>query len=80
MEELPEWKGSITVPIYKTVAIRGISLVSTTYKTPSNIMLSRLVHMHRKLLEINVDIDNRSTAVICPTFIRYLRKNGNKVN
>jgi hypothetical protein len=36
--------------------------VSTTYKTLSNIMLSRLVHMHRQLEIINVDIDNRSTA------------------
>jgi hypothetical protein len=48
-EELPEqWKESITVPIYtkndKTDSsnYQGISLLSTTYKILSNILLSRL--------------------------------------
>jgi len=47
-EELPEeWKESITVPIYKgdktyCTDFRGISLLSTTYKILSNILLSRL--------------------------------------
>jgi hypothetical protein len=48
-EELPEqWKEPIVVPIHtqgdKTVVIsyRGISLLSTTYKIVSNILLSRL--------------------------------------
>jgi hypothetical protein len=48
-EELPEkWKGSIIVPIYKKgdktdcSNYRGISLLSTTYKILSNILLSRL--------------------------------------
>ena len=47
-EELPEdWKQLITVPIYKgnkkdCNKYRGISLLSTTYKTLTNILLSRL--------------------------------------
>jgi hypothetical protein len=43
--ELPEeWKESVTVPIYKTDCsnYQGISLLSTTYKSLSNILLSRL--------------------------------------
>jgi hypothetical protein len=47
-EELPEeWKESITVPIYKKgdkidyINFRGISLLSTTCKILSNILLSR---------------------------------------
>jgi len=49
-EELPEeWKESIIVPIYKQVDktdcnnYRGISLLPTTYKIMSNILLSRLI-------------------------------------
>ena len=49
-EELPdEWKASITVPIYKKGDktdcnnYRGISLLPTTYKVLSNILLSRLI-------------------------------------
>jgi hypothetical protein len=48
-EELPEqWKESIVVPIYKKgdktdcSNYRGLSLLSTTYKILSNILLSRL--------------------------------------
>jgi hypothetical protein len=48
-EELPEeWKESVIVPIYKKGVktdcsnYRGISLLSTTYKILSNILLSRL--------------------------------------
>jgi hypothetical protein len=48
-EELPEhWKESIIVPIYKKgnrtdcCNYRGISLLSASYKTLSNILLSRL--------------------------------------
>jgi hypothetical protein len=48
-EELPEeWKESIIVPIYKKgnkadcSNYRGISLLSSTYKILSNILLSRL--------------------------------------
>jgi hypothetical protein len=49
-EEFPEqWKESIIVPIYKKgdkadcSNYRGISLLSTTYKIQSNILLSRLI-------------------------------------
>ena len=48
-EELPEeWKESIIVPIYKGDKTdcnncRGISLLPTTYKILSNILLSRLI-------------------------------------
>ena len=49
-EELPEeWKGSIIVPIHKkrdktdSNNYRGISLLPTTYKMLSNILLSRLI-------------------------------------
>jgi len=49
-EELPEeWKESITVPVYKKGDktdcnnYRGISLLPTTYKIVSNILLSRLI-------------------------------------
>jgi len=49
-EELPdEWKESIIVPIYKKRDktdcnnYRGISLLPTTYKVLSNILLSRLI-------------------------------------
>jgi hypothetical protein len=47
-EELPEeWKEYITVPIYKgdktdCSNYQGISLLSTSYKMLSNILLSRL--------------------------------------
>jgi hypothetical protein len=43
-----QWKESIVVPVYKKgdktdcSYCRGISLLSTTYKTLSNILLSRL--------------------------------------
>ena len=46
--ELPEWKESITVPIYKKCIKtdrsnnRGISIFSTLYKITPNILLSRL--------------------------------------
>jgi len=49
-EELPEeWKEAIIVPIYNKgdkadcYNYRGISLLPTTYKTLSNILLSRLI-------------------------------------
>jgi len=49
-EKLPEeWKESIIIPIHKKgdktdcSYYRGISLLSTSYKTLSNILLSRLI-------------------------------------
>jgi hypothetical protein len=57
-EKLPEeWKESILVPIYKKgdktdcSNYRGISLLSTTYKIPSNILLSRLIPYTGEIIE-----------------------------
>jgi len=56
-EELPgEWKESIIVPIHKQGDktdcnnYRGISLLPTTYKILSNIMLSRLIPHAEKII------------------------------
>jgi len=56
-EELPEeWKESITVPIYKKGDKRdcsnytGISLLPTTYKILSNILLSRLTPYAKEII------------------------------
>ena len=55
-EELPEeWKESIIVPVYKKGdktdcnIYRGISLLPTTYKILSNILLSRLIPYAEKI-------------------------------
>ena len=64
-EELPgEWKESIIVPTHKKGDktdcnnYRGISLLPTTYKILSNILLSRLIPYVGELLGItNVDSD-----------------------
>jgi hypothetical protein len=56
-DELPEqWKESIIVPIYKKgdktdcSDYRGISLLSTTYKILSNILLSRLTPYEEEII------------------------------
>jgi hypothetical protein len=56
-EELPEkWKESIIVPIHSKGGItdcnnyRGISLLPTTYKILSNILLSRLIPYAEKFI------------------------------
>jgi hypothetical protein len=60
-KELPDLcKESIIVPIDKTDCInyRGTSLLSTSYKILSNILLSRLVHIETKLFgTIRVDFN-----------------------
>jgi hypothetical protein len=85
-EELPEqWKESIIVPVYKKgdktdcSNYRGISLLSTTYKILSNILLSRLTPYAE---EIVVDHQcgfqhNWSTTDHIFAFVKYSRKNGN---
>jgi len=87
-EELcEEWKESIFVCIYMKgdntdcINYRGISLLSTTYKIVSNILLSRLTHMQRKLLGIiTVDFDTKDQLlIIYSAFVKYLRKNWNKI-
>jgi len=51
-----EWKGSIIVPIHKKgdktdcINYRGISLLPTTYKILSNILLSRLIPYAEEVL------------------------------
>jgi hypothetical protein len=59
-EELPEqWKESIIVPVYKKgdktdcSNYRGISLLSTTYKILSNILLSRLTQYAEEIIGEN---------------------------
>ena len=76
-EELPEeWKESIIVPTYKKgdntdcIHYRGISILPTTYKIFSNILLSRLTLYKRKLLGI-IKVDFNA---IGQQLERYLRK------
>ena len=86
-QELPEEsKKSIIVPIYqkgdKTDCgnYRGISLVSTTYKIVSNILLSRLTPYAEEITGdiIMVDFDETGQLlIIYSAFVKYLRKNGN---
>jgi len=85
-EELPEeWKESIIVPIYKKgnktdcSNYRGISLLPTTYKILSNILLSRLTQYTEEIIGIiNMDFDaTGQLMIIYSAFVKYLRKNGN---
>jgi hypothetical protein len=85
-EELPEkWKESVIVPIYKKgdktdcSNYWGISLLPTTYKILSNILVWRLTPHAEKLLGIiGVDFDvTGQLPIIYSAFLKYLRKNGN---
>ena len=81
-EEVPgEWKESIIVPIHKKGDktdcnnYRGISLLPTTYKILSNVLLSTLMPYAE---EIIVDSDAiGQPLIIYSVFVKYLRKNGN---
>ena len=86
-EGLPgEWKESIIVRIHKKGDktdcnnYKGISLLPTTYKILSNILLSRLSpYMQRKLLRI-INVNSEAIdqlLIIYSVFVKYLRKNGN---
>jgi hypothetical protein len=79
-EELPQgWKESIIVPTYKKgdkthcSNYRGISVLSTTYKILSNILLSRLTPYARIWLEtISVDFDaTGQLLIIHSAFVKY---------
>ena len=82
-EELPdEWKGSVIVPIYKKGDktdcnnYRGISLLPTTYKVLSNILLSKLIPYAEKLLGI-ISVDYDATGrllIIYSAFVKYWGK------
>ena len=77
---LAEWKESIIVPIHKKgdktdcSNYRGISLLPTTYKILSNILLSRLIPYAK---EIVGDHQRGFRSNIYSAFAKYLRKNGN---
>ena len=85
-EELPEeWKVSIIVPIYKKGDktdcnnYRGISLLPTTYKILSNILLSRLIPYAEEVIgdhQCGFQCNSQS-LIIYSAFVRYLRRNGN---
>ena len=78
-------KESVIVPIYnkgdKTECnnYRGISILPTTYKIFSNILLSRLIPYAEKIMGIiNVDSDAIGQLLITSSvFVKYFRKNGN---
>jgi hypothetical protein len=75
-------EGVITVPIYKKGVktdcsnYMGISLLPTTHKILSNILLSKLIPYQKKLLRIiNVDFDaTGQLLIIYSAFVRYLGK------
>jgi len=81
-----EWNDSTIVHIYKKGDTRdcsnfsGISLLPSTYKILSNILLSRLTPMQRKLLgTISMDFDTTGQLLIYSPFVRYLRKYENAI-
>jgi hypothetical protein len=85
-EELPEqWKESIIVPIYKKGDLtdcsnyRRISLLSTTYKILSNILLLRLTPYAEEIIGEHQCgfIRNRSTTDHIFCIRQILEKNGN---
>ena len=85
-EELPdEWKESIIVPIYKKGDktdcnnYRGISVLPTTYKVLSNILLSRLTPYAEEVIGDHQCgfRRNRSTTDHIFSIRLYWRKNGN---
>jgi hypothetical protein len=86
--ELPEeWKESIILPIYKKgyktdcSNYRHLSLLSNTYKILFNIPLSRLTPYAEELIRIiNVGFDSTGQLlIIYYTFVRILKRNGNKM-
>ena len=84
-EKLPEeWKESIIVPIHKMGDktdcnnYRGISLLPTTYKILSNILLSRLTPYAKEIIGDHQCGFRRNRQTIDHIFCiaKYLRKNG----
>jgi len=88
-EKLPEeWKESIIVPIYKKGDktdcnnYRGISLLPTTYKILSNILLSRLIPYAKEIIGDHQCGFRRNRSTIDHIFCirQILEKNRNKMN
>ena len=84
--ELPlEWKESIIVPIHNKEDktdynnYLGISLLPTTYKILSNILLSRLIPYVKEIIGDHQRgfRCNRQLLIIYSAFAKCLRKNGN---
>jgi hypothetical protein len=84
-EELPhQWKESIVVSIYKKgdksncSNYQGISLLSTSYKIVSNILLSRLIPYADEIIGItNVAFDEIGQQLIRSSIsVRHWRKSG----
>jgi hypothetical protein len=82
---MPEqWKHLIIVPVYKKGDkadcrnYRGVSLLSSTYRILSNILLVRLTPYAEEIMEtISVDFDATGQLLIrYSAFVKYLRKNG----
>ena len=79
-------EGVIIVPIHKMGDktdcnnYRGISLLPTTFKILSNILLSRLIPYAEEIIgDHHVDSDAiGQLLIIYSVFVKYLRKNGNK--
>ena len=85
-EELPgKWKESIRIPIHKNGDktdcnnYRGISLLPTTYKILSNVLLSRLIPYAEEIIEDHHVVSDAigQLLIIYSVFIKYLRKNRN---
>ena len=77
-----EWKASIIVPIHKKGVekdcnnYRGISLLPTTYKILSNILLSRLTPYAKEIIGVNQCGFRRNRSTIDHIFrIRQILEN-----
>jgi hypothetical protein len=86
-EEFPEeWKELVIVPIYKKgdktgcSNYRGLSLLSTTYKILSNILLSMLTPYAEEIIGDHQCGFRRNSSIADHIFsiCRILEKNGNK--
>jgi len=81
---LEEWKDSITVPIYKktdktnNTNYRGTSIISTTYKILSSILLSRLTTYAEENTGDNQWNYDAECKIIYSALVKFLNKMGNQ--